>query len=128
MPTTDLETARTQYGRMRELIIHNRGGWKDEQALALMRGLCRDASATVEDLACREHVQLVASYSAVLWSEDDHQRWNRNRLSGADYLRLQILRELDAFRDRLDVLEAQRSAAVREASAGVGPAEKRKQA
>ena len=109
----DVEVARMHYRGMRDLIIHNAGGWKDEQALELMRAFCRRAHATLDDRSGRSHLAAIEDYAAALWSESDHRRWNRNRLSGADFLRLQILRQLDRFAERLTVLEMERSGAMR---------------
>jgi hypothetical protein len=115
MSYNDVEIARMHYRGMRDLIIHNAGGWKDEQALELMRAFCRRAHATLEDRSGRLDLAAIEDYAAALWSESDHRRWNRNRLSGADFLRLQILRQLDRFAERLDVLEMERSGAMRAA-------------
>jgi hypothetical protein len=60
----DLETARKQYSAMRDLIIHHRGG-----------------------------------------SRNEHLKWAQAQISGADFLRLQILRELDDFHARLLLLQ-----------------------
>ena len=112
----DVEVARIHYRGMRELIIHNRGGWKDEQALELMRAFCRRAHATLEDRSSRADLAAIEDYAAALWSESDHRRWTRDRLSGADFLRLQILRQLDRFLDRLNVLEMERTGPMRAAT------------
>jgi hypothetical protein len=45
-------------------------------------------------------------YALDLFSASAHENWATRQLSGTDFLRLQILRVLDAFRDRLTYLQA----------------------
>ena len=109
----DLETARKHYSAMRDLIIHRRGGARDERALRKLRDLSRKAAAAVDDSDCRRLLSAVDGYGADLFSESAHLKWARTEISGADLLRLRILRELDGFHARLLQLqfEATRNAA-----------------
>ena len=97
----DLETARRHYGAMRDLIIRHRGGSLDERVLGRLLDLSRKAAAAVDDGNCRSLLSAVEGYGAQLFSESGHLKWARTEMSGAHFLRLQILRELDAFHMRL---------------------------
>ena len=98
----DLETARRHYSAMRDLIIRHRGGSLDERVLRKLLDLSRKAAAAVDDGNCRSLLSAVEGYGAQLFSESGHLKWARAaEMSGAHFLRLQILRELDAFHMRL---------------------------
>ena len=100
---------------MRDLIIHHRGGSRNEQALRKLWGLSRKAAAAIDDSDCKRLLSAVDGYGANLFSESGHLKWAQAQISGADFLRLQILRELDAFHARLLQLqfEATRNEAAR---------------
>ena len=97
----DIETARRHYAAMRDLIIRHRGGSPDERVLRRLRDLSRKAAAAIDDGNSRSLLSAVEGYSAQLFSESAHLKWARTEMSGAHFLRLQILRELDAFHVRL---------------------------
>lgn len=48
-------------------------------------------------------------HAADLYSREGHGRWARAKMSGADYLRLQILIALEALDTRLFFIETQRN-------------------
>jgi hypothetical protein len=110
----DLETARKHYSAMRDLIIHYRGGSRDERTLGKLRDLSRKA-ADINDSDCKRLLSAIDGYGADLFSESGHLKWAQTPISGADFLRLKILRELDAFHARLLQLqfEATRNEAAR---------------
>lgn len=114
MPYTDLENARKHYQEIRELIIHHPGAWPDEKSLRELRDMCRAAAAAVDDAECKERLSAIEDYGADLFSVSGHQKWARKQMSGADFLRLQMLRDLDAFHARLFILEATRNALARQ--------------
>jgi len=97
----DLETARKHYSAMRDLIIHHHGGSRNEQALGKLRDLSRMAAAAIDDGDCKRLLSAVDGYGTDLFSEAGHLKWAQTPISGADFLRLKILRELDAFHARL---------------------------
>jgi hypothetical protein len=97
----DLETARKHYSAMRDLIIHHHGGSRNEQALGKLRDLSRKVAAAIDDGDCKRLLSAVDGYGADLFSESGHLQWAQTPISGADFLRLKILRELDAFHARL---------------------------
>ena len=74
------------------------------------------AAAAVDDIDCKSLLSAVDDYGADLFSESGHLKWSRTQMSGTDFLRLQILRELDAFHARLFQLEVTRNAAARRAA------------
>jgi hypothetical protein len=97
----DLETARKHYSAMRDLIIHRRGGSRDERTLGKLWDLSRKAAAPIDDSTCKSLLSAVDGYGADLFSESGFLKWARAQISGADFLRLKILSELDAFHTRL---------------------------
>lgn len=109
MPYVDLEIGRRSYQAMRELVIHRTGGFRDEPSWRKLQDLCRTAFAAVDDLECKEHVGAVEDFGADLYSDAGHQKWARKQMSGADFVRLQVLKELDAFYTRVFALEAMRN-------------------
>ena len=112
----DLEGARKHYSAMRDLIIHNLGGSRDERALGKLWDLSRRAAAAIDDKDCKRLLSAVDGYGTDLFSESGHLKWARTEMPGARFLRLQILRELDAFHARLLELQLQ---AARNAVAGL---------
>ena len=111
----DLATARRHYAAMRDLIIRHRGGSQNEQTLGRLRDLSRKAAAAIDDKDCKRLLSAVEGYGTDLFSESGHLKWARTEMPGARFLRLQILRELDAFHARLLQLqfEATRNEAAR---------------
>jgi hypothetical protein len=97
----DLEAARKYYSAMRDLIIRHRGGSRNEQTLGKLRELSRKAAAAIDDRNGKSLLLAVDGHGADLFSESGHLKWAQMQISGADFLRLQILRELDAFHARL---------------------------
>src|SRR5437899_11286367 len=100
---------------MRELIIQHRGASRSEPALRRLWGLSRKAAAAIDDSDCKRLLSAVDGYGANLFSESGHLKWAQAQISGADFLRLQILRGLDDFHARLLQLqlEATRNEAAR---------------
>lgn len=108
MSYSDLDDARKQHAALLEIIIHNPGGWSDRTSLGRIVELCRAARSAIDDLGCRETVRLIAEYAADLFSEQAHRKWDRGSMSGADFLRLEIVRALHSFNHRLTEIEAAR--------------------
>lgn len=102
MQYEDLDAARQQCQAIRALIIHHVGGWRDELVLRQLYVATHAAADAVIDRQCRRHIGVIEDYAAQLYSERAHLAWARGRTSGADCLRLQILRELDGFRARIE--------------------------
>src|SRR5919106_6542737 len=100
------EDALTYCARIRDLVLHHSGGWADADALRRFRLLSYAASRAADDAQCAEIMHTAEQYAADLFSATAHQKWARTTTSGADMLRLCILSKLDAFRDRLNQLQA----------------------
>lgn len=110
MSYEDLDAARGYYHAIRGLIIHHAGGWRDEIVLRKLHFACRAAAAALADRQCRVQLGAIEDYARQLYSDAAHVKWARGQTSGADYLRLQILRELDVFHARLGEIETMRDA------------------
>ena len=83
----DIREVREHYAALRDLIAQNPGG--------------RDAE-------CRQRLRLVDQHAAALFSGEEHRKWDRPQMTGADYLRLQILIALEGVNTRLFFLSAMR--------------------
>jgi len=110
MSYPDLNEARMHVAALRELIIHRSGGWPDNASLRRAQHHCRAAHDATDDEECRERMDDVAVYVADLYSDIGHQKWTRKQTSGSDFLRLRVLREIDAFGSRLEAVETSRRA------------------
>ncbi|HEV2432050.1 MAG TPA: hypothetical protein VGT43_11130 [Burkholderiales bacterium] len=106
--SNDLNQVREYYATLRELIILNPGGWDDAASRSRVRELCQAGMEALDDSECQERLEAVQNQARELYSRDGHRRWARRSLSGADYLRLQILIVLEALHTRLSLLESLR--------------------
>ena len=105
----DLKEVREYYATLRELVIQHSGGWEDADSLAKVEGLCGAASAALADAECHERLRAVCTQAGELFSREGHLKWARKSLTGADYLRLQILIALEAVNTRLFFIETVRN-------------------
>lgn len=105
----DIKQVRDCYAALRELVIHNPGGWDDAGSREKVERLCAAGIAALDDEECRGRLRAVQAQAAELYSSDGHRKWVRPSMSGADYLRLQILIALEALNTRLFLLDTQRS-------------------
>jgi hypothetical protein len=103
---TDLKEVRETYVTLRELVIQNPGGWDDAASRLKAERLCAAAMQALDDAECRERLRTVLAQAQELFSREGHLKWSRARMSGADYLRLQILIGLEAVNTRLFFIEA----------------------
>ena len=109
MAYTDLNQVRDCYARLREVVIHNPGGWEDVDSRAKVERLCEAATLALDDSECRERLRTVRTQAGELFSREGHQKWKRHNMSGADYLRLQILIALEAVNTRLFFIDTLRA-------------------
>jgi hypothetical protein len=116
VPYTDLKELRACYSRLRDLVIQNSGGWDDGETRARIEALCQVGMDALDDAECRERLRAVLAQAAELFSSDGHNKWVRENMSGADYLRLQILIALEALNTRLFFIDTLRSRKELEAS------------
>ena len=87
--------------RMQELLLQHSGGSADADALNRFRELSFAASRASDDPECAGMMRSADRYALDLFSHSAHQYWATPELAGTDFLRLQISRVLEAFRDRL---------------------------
>lgn len=111
MAYTDLKQVRETYVTLRELVIQNPGGWDDAATRLKAERLCHAGMQALDDAECRERLRTVLAQARELFSREGHLKWTRARLSGADYLRLQILIGLEAVNTRLFFIDAIRGRA-----------------
>jgi hypothetical protein len=111
MSYKDLRQVHEAYTALRELIIQTNGGWDDIESRAKVARLCNVGAAALDDAECRERLRTVEAQAAELFSREGHLKWKRKNMSGADYLRLQILIALEALNTRLFFIDTLRSRA-----------------
>jgi hypothetical protein len=111
VPHRDINVVRDCYASLRELVIHNPGGWDDGNTLSRVGELCREAIAALVDDECHARLRAVHAQAAELYSSDGHRKWARASMSGADYLRLQMLIALEALNTRLFLIANERDRA-----------------
>ena len=104
----DIREVREHYAALRDLIAQNPGGREDGVSRAKVSVLCEAAIAVLDDAECRQRLRLVDQHAADLFSSGEHRKWDRPQMTGADYLRLQILIALEGVNTRLFFLDAMR--------------------
>ncbi|HSU78339.1 MAG TPA: hypothetical protein VLI89_14760, partial [Burkholderiales bacterium] len=132
-PGNALRLARIHCQGMRELIESNPAHWEDEQALGVMRGLCKRALAVMTDPVCRAYLAAIDDFAAALPWASEHG-WSPGRMFGPWFIRREVLRKLRMLADRLTELEldgttsdqeVRRAMAAKELHAGAGAAPRR---
>ena len=106
MPHPRVDYALALCERMQGLLLLHSGAWADTHALAQFRDLSLAASRAADDPECAGMMRSADRYALDLFSVSGYQNWATRELSGAEFLRLQIFRVLEAFRDRLLHLRA----------------------
>ena len=99
-----LRLARIHLQGMRELLESNPAHWEDEQALAVMRGLCKRAWMVMQDPVCRAYLAAIDDFAAAL-PLDSERGWSPGRMFGPWFVRREVLRKLRMLSDRLSELE-----------------------
>lgn len=118
----ELGEARRVHGALREIFgrhVVNDAGVRgdvrgDMRALSRVLALCQAATDAVDDVYCRDKLRLVSEYAAELFSRNEHAKWGRDALSGAEFLRQQVLNALELYASRLYSLETLRASQSRE--------------
>ena len=111
MPHADLYIATEHCRAMRDLIVLHTGGWADAESLNRFRHMAAAAASAVDDLECKHLASAIVELASDLFSAIGHAKWAQGQTSGADVLRLRILREITAFQGRLTYIEAMRTGA-----------------
>lgn len=108
---TDIEEARAHHAALKQTFALHRGDWSTGgNELQRVEELCREAAGAINDPQCREEMGIVGDYAAELFARGEHRKWESESMSGAEFLRLQILKALDTFHSRLYSIEAIRRA------------------
>ena len=101
----DIDEARGHHALMRQIVDRHTGAASDFRALTRMLDLCRRAAATIDDRYCRDKLRLVEDFAAEMFAHSEHLKWDRESVSGAQFLKQQILDALELFASRLYSLE-----------------------
>ena len=117
----DIRQVREHYAALRDLIARALGGRDDVATRSQVSVLCEAAIAALDDAETRQRLRAVDRHAAELFSDDQHRKWDREHMSGADYLRLQIFIALEAVNTRLFFLEALRDRGAQQAAAAPRP-------
>jgi len=109
MTRHNMAEARWLHAALREFFARHAGASPDFRALGRVLALCEAAARAVDDAYCRDRLRIITEYAAEMLSQRDHSRWGRDSVSGAEFLRQQILNALELFASRLYSLEALRA-------------------
>ncbi len=118
---TDLEEARSHHALLRQLVERHSGAASDFRALRRVLDLCRRAAEAIDDRYCRDKLRLVEDFAAEMFSHSEHDKWERETMSGAEFLKQQILGALELFNSRLYSIEVLRRSTARLSLAGIEP-------
>ena len=110
---TDLDQARSHHAMLRQLVERHSGAATDFRALRRVLDLCRRAAEAIDDRYCREKLRLVEDFAAEMFSHSEHDKWQRESVSGAEFLKAQILSALELYHSRLYSIEMLRRSAAR---------------
>lgn len=110
---TDLDDARRHHAMLRELVERHSGVATDFRALRRVLDLCRRAAEAIDDRYCRDKLRLVEDFAAEMFSHSEHDKWQRESVSGAEFLKAQILSALELYHSRLYSIEMLRRSAAR---------------
>jgi phytoene dehydrogenase-like protein len=104
----DIDEARGHHALLRQIVDRHAGAATDYRALRRVLELCRRAAAAVDDRYCRDKLRLIEDFAAEMFSHSEHRKWDRDSVSGAQFLKQQILNALELFNSRLYSLETVR--------------------
>jgi hypothetical protein len=110
---TDLDQARSHNAMLRQLVERHSGAASDFRVLRRVLELCRRAADAIDDRYCRDKLRLVEDFAAEMFAHSEHDKWRRESMSGAEFLKAQILSALELFHSRLYSLEMLRRSAAR---------------
>ena len=118
---TDLDEARSHHASLRQLVERHSGAASDFRALRRVLDLCRRAAEAIDDRYCRDKLRLVEDFAAEMFSHSEHDKWERETMSGAEFLKQQILGALELFNSRLYSIEVLRRSPARANLARIEP-------
>lgn len=115
MPNADLENALHHLRAMQDLLAHRRGNVSanvdEAEVFAALELLSGSFSRLMSDCLCQQKLAELRGFTQALYSDKDQQRWSRASLTGGDFLRLQVLKSLNALDARIRTLFKIRSGA-----------------
>jgi hypothetical protein len=117
----DIDEARGHHALLKQIVDRHAGAATDYRALRRVLDLCRRAAAAVEDRYCRDKLRLIEDFAAEMFSHSEHRRWERDSISGEQFLKQQILDALELFSSRLYSLESLRRSAARASLRNIEP-------
>jgi hypothetical protein len=118
---TDLDEARRHQASLRQIIERHAGAASDFRALRRVLDLCRRAADEIDDRYCREKLRLVEDFAAEMFAHSEHDKWQRESMTGAEFLKQQILGALELFHSRLYSIEVLRRSPARAHLARIEP-------
>ena len=118
---TDLDEARSHHASLRQMVERHSGAASDFRALRRLLDLCGRAAEAIDDRYCRDKLRLVEDFAAEMFSHSEHVKWQRESMTGAEFLKAQILGALELFHSRLYSLEVLRRSAARATLARIEP-------
>jgi len=118
---SDLDEARGHHASLRQIVDRHSGAASDFRALRRVLELCRRAAEAIDDRYCREKLRLVEDFAAEMLAHSEHGKWQRESMSGAEFLKQQILGALELFHSRLYSIEMLRRSAARASLARIEP-------
>lgn len=105
---------------LRQLVERHSGAATDFRALRRVLDLCRRAAEVIDDRYCRDKLRLVEDFAAEMFSHSAHDKWQRESVSGAEFLKAQILSALELYHSRLYSIEMRRRSPARALLAPAG--------
>ena len=118
---SDLDEARAHQVSLRQIVDRHTGAGSDFRALRRVLDLCRRAADAIDDRYCREKLRLVEDFAAEMFAHSEHDKWQRESISGADFLKQQIVGALELFSSRLYSIEMLRRSSARASLARIEP-------
>ena len=118
---SDLDEARSHHVSLRQIVDRHSGAASDFRALRRVLDLCRRAAEAIDDRYCREKLRLVEDFAAEMFAHSEHDKWQRESMSGAEFLKQQILGALELYHSRLYSIEMLRRSAARAGLARIEP-------
>ena len=85
MTYKDLRDVRGHYVTLRDLVIHQAGGWDDVNSRIRFEGLCGEAMMALDDPECHQWLRLLREQANALFSRAEHLKWGRSSMTGAGY-------------------------------------------
>jgi len=118
---SDLDEARAHQASLRQIVDRHTGAGSDFRALRRVLDLCRRAADAIDDRYCRDKLRVVEDFAAEMFAHSEHVRWQRESMSGADFLKQQIVGALELFSSRLYSIEMLRRSSARASLARIEP-------